>query len=237
VVIVRTRDELERRLAAAPIDVIVQEFVPGAEFGVFYYRRPSEAHGHIFSITEKRFPTVTGNGRSTLEELILADPRAVCLERVHRRVHLARLGAIPPAGDVLQLVEIGSHCRGALFVDATPLRTPALEAAFDRIASRYEGFYFGRFDVRTPSVDDFFAGRNFRIVELNGVTSEATHIYDPSNGLLAAYRVLFAQWRLAFEIGAENRRLGASCTGLRELAGFVRRYRLVARLHPRQTPA
>ena len=60
-------------------------------------------------------------------------------------------------------------------------------------------------------------GRNFKVVELNGVTSEATHIYDPANGLLAAYRVLFKQWRLAFEIGALCRARGARVTPLFEL--------------------
>ena len=44
-------------------------------------------------------------------------------------------------------------------------------------------------------------GRNMKILELNGVTSEATHIYDPKFSLLDAYRVLFQQWRIAFEIG------------------------------------
>jgi hypothetical protein len=37
------------------------------------------------------------------------------------------------------------------------------------------------------------------------VTSEATNIYDPQNSLIDAYRILFRQWRIAFEIGAQNR--------------------------------
>ena len=53
------------------------------------------------------------------------------------------------------------------------------------------------------------AGRDFKVLELNGVTSEATQIYDPDfGGLLRAYRVLLEQWRLAFEIGAANRERG-----------------------------
>ena len=51
-------------------------------------------------------------------------------------------------------------------------------------------------------------GRNLKIVELNGVTSEATHIYDPKLSLFDAYRVLFRQWRIAFELGDLNRRWG-----------------------------
>ena len=57
-----------------------------------------------------------------------------------------------------------------------------------------------------------FAGGEFTIIELNGVTSEATHVYDPAVGLLDAYRALFAQWSLAFEIGAANARAGAPVT-------------------------
>ena len=61
--------------------------------------------------------------------------------------------------------------------------------------------------------------RNIRIIELNGVTSESTDIYDPKNSLWAAYRVLFRQWRLAFEIGAANRRRGVRPAGV---AGLIR---------------
>ncbi len=86
--------------------------------------------------------------------------------------------------------------------------TPALEEVIDRIARNFDGFFFGRFDIRVPSREDFMAGRNLKIVELNGVTSEATHIYDPKISLLDAYRVLFKQWRIAFEIGNLNRARG-----------------------------
>ena len=74
----------------------------------------------------------------------------------------------------------------------------------------FDGFYFGRYDVRTPSVEDFQRGRNFKIVELNGVTSEATSIYDPQNSLFAAYGMLMKQWSIAFAIGARNRARGVA---------------------------
>jgi hypothetical protein len=53
------------------------------------------------------------------------------------------------------------------------------------------------------------------------VTSEATSIYDPKNSLFAAYRVLFAQWRIAFEIGRQNKTRGANATSPRELLGII----------------
>src|SRR5262249_53508859 len=103
--------------------------------------------------------------------------------------------------------------------------TPELETSIDEISQSYDGFHFGRFDIRTPSIEDFRAGRNFKIVELNGVTSEATHIYDPRNNLFAAYRVLFAQWKLAFEIGAKNRQRGIKSTSAWELLKMMADYK------------
>ena len=233
VAIVRSLDELRQRFEEAAGDLLVQEFVAGVEFGVFYYRRPSEARGRIFSITAKHFPEVTGDGRRTLESLILADDRAVCLERVHRRRHAVRLNDVPAAGDRVPLVEVGSHCRGSLFFDGSHLATPALAGAVDDAARRVDGFYFGRFDVRSASIDDFRAG-SFRILELNGVTSEATHIYDPRNTLLGAYRVLFRQWQIAFEIGDGNRQRGVRPAAPGELAALVARYRRLGRMRPAQ---
>jgi len=210
--VVHTDGELEEAVCRPARDALVQEYAPGFEFGVFYYRMPGEPRGHIFSITEKRFPAVEGDGRSTLEELILNDGRAVCMAKTYTKAHAARLCEVLPGGEPFRLVELGSHCRGALFLDGGRFKTAELERAIDRLSRGLPGFYFGRFDIRTPSAEEFRRGRNFKVVELNGVTSEATHIYDPAHGLLHAYRVLFRQWRLAFEIGALNRARGARPT-------------------------
>ncbi len=235
VAIVRSERDLDAAIASLTGDIIVQEYIPGLELGVFYYRHPHERRGRIFSITEKRFPSVQGDGRSTLEALILADERAVCLSPVHARVHAAHLHRVPGYGESVPLVEIGSHCRGALFLDASHLVTPALEDAFDAVAQEFGGFYFGRFDVRTPSLADFTERSVFTVLELNGVTSESTNIYDPGHSLWRAYRVLAAQWRLAFEIGAENRRRGVMPASLLELVRLGRRYRQHARAQAQVT--
>jgi hypothetical protein len=125
-------------------------------------------------------------------------------------MYLGRLkrnaGDVPDRGEVVPLAELGSHCRGAVFLDGGHLLTEALSSAVDAIASNFPGFYFGRFDVRASTLVDFQAGR-FEILELNGVSAEATHIYDPSVGILEAYRVLFSQWRIALR-SAHNQRAG-----------------------------
>lgn len=232
VVVVRSQADLVERLARSRVDTIVQELVAGPEFGVFYYRRPSESTGHIFSITDKRMPAVTGDGVRTLEELILDDERAVCAARLYCDRFRHRLAEVPAYGEVIRLAELGTHCRGAMFLDGRHLETASLAARFDAIAKNVDGFYFGRFDVRAAGgVEAFQAGRGFKIVELNGVTSEATHIYDPGCSLLDAYRVLMQQWALAFEIGAENRRRGAMVASLWTLIRLAREYAKLSQHH------
>ena len=214
---VNTVEEARNYLREEKKRVIVQEYAPGYEFGVFYYRYPNEETGHIYSITDKQFPTVTGNGRHTLRRLIIDDQRAVTMAKHYFRANHHRLHDVPEAGVTLKLVDIGTHSRGAVFLNGEALQTAELEATMDRISKQFEGFYFGRFDIRTPSLDAFQQGKGFKIVELNGVTSEATHIYDPSNSVWYAYRTLMRQWDIAFEIGDQNRRKGHRAAGLIEV--------------------
>ena len=210
-----------------PGRTVVQAYAPGLEFGVFYYRFPDERDGHIFSITDKQFPSVIGDGERTLEALILDDDRAVCMARFHLAHHQEHLYDIPAPGEHVPLVAVGTHCRGALFLDGEAIKTPELSATIDRISKGFSGFFFGRYDIRTPSIGDFKKGTNFKIVELNGVTSEATHIYDPSNRLRDAYAVLKTQWRLAFEIAAQNVKRGATPVSLRTLLRLIVRHKIL----------
>jgi pimeloyl-ACP methyl ester carboxylesterase len=228
VMVARTTQDLADYLNASRVDTVIQTYVPGVEFGVFYCRRPSESRGWIFSITEKHLPAVRGDGRRTLEALILDDDRAVCMAQFHLQRQHRRLAEVPARETTVSLGDCGSHCRGAVFLDGGRFATPALEDAVECVARGYDGFYFGRFDVRAPSAPAFARGE-FTIIELNGVTSEATHIYDPRLGLLDAYRVLFQQWAIAFEIGVENADRGAPVSSALDLLRMFRRYRIESR--------
>lgn len=123
-------------------------------------------------------------------------------------MHDDRRFTVPLEDEVVQLAELGTHCRGAVFQDGRWVRTLELERTIDELSQGFDGFYFGRFDIRTPSIDNLRRGHGFKIIELNGVTSESTNMYDPSYGLFDAYAILLKQWHIAFKIGARNRKLG-----------------------------
>jgi hypothetical protein len=203
-------------------DVIAQRYVAGEEYGVFIARGPDEATARIISIVHKTFPAVTGDGVSTLRALILADARARLSAALLFRRWAAQLDDIPPVGTVIALVEIGSHCRGSLFLDATALATPALAATLTRLCDAVPGYGFGRIDLRVPSAAHLQRGEGLQALELNGVTAESAHIYHPDTSLLSGYRAMFAQWSQAFALGAAYARKGAKITRPLELLRLFR---------------
>jgi len=191
--------------------LILQTYVEGPEeAGVFYYRFPGAPQGHIFGITHKRFPSVTGDGFHTLEQLIEQDDRARYLRLVYLRRFGSEAAKIPAVGEKVRLVEAGNHCQGCIFEDGWDIYSEELRSALDCISRQIPGFCVGRFDLRYVSDDTLRAGTGFQIIELNGAGSEATNIYDAKNSLWSAYRTLYRQWKLIYAIGAENRKRGAT---------------------------
>jgi membrane protein DedA with SNARE-associated domain len=213
--------------------VIVQRYAAGPyEAGVFYYRFPGESSGHIFAITEKIFPTITGDGTHTIEELIRADSRAALIARTYLWRFASCRNEVLAAGEIQKLVETGNHAQGCIFRDGMHLHTAALERAIDEISCAMPGFFIGRYDIRYDNEGDFKEGRSFQIVELNGASSEATSIYDARNSLFSAYRTLFRQWRLVFAIGAANRANGHAPSPLAALWRNWRQYSAAALSYP-----
>jgi hypothetical protein len=213
--------------------VILQHYIPGPfEAGIFYYRFPGESRGQIFAITEKEFPTITGDGTHTVEELIRADSRAALMARTYLRRFGSCRDQILAAGEILKLVETGNHAQGCIFRNGMHLHTNPLERAIDEISQSLPGFFIGRYDVRYQNEGDFKQGRNFQIIELNGATSEATSIYDARNSLFSAYRTLFRQWRLVFAIGARNRANGHAPSSVMMLWRNWRQYSAAALSYP-----
>ncbi|MEM1221137.1 MAG: alpha/beta fold hydrolase [Verrucomicrobiota bacterium] len=225
VAVIRTEAEAKRYLRANSEPLIIQAYVEGLEFGVFYYKIPGHRKGRIFSITHKILPQLEGDGVRTLEQLILEDTRAVAKARHYLKVNADRIKEIPAKGETIQLVELGTHCRGAIFLDGNQFATEALAEALDELVQTYDGFYFGRFDLRVTDPAALSRGEAFKILELNGVSSESTDIYDPKNNILVAWKKLCRQWSIAFEIGAANRKAGIPTPRLKEVFATLRSHR------------
>lgn len=216
VVIARNRQAVLQKVTDDDSRLIAQDYIEGVEFGVFYLRHPAETCGHIFAITDKRRVSVQGDGVRTLEELILFDDRAVCMAGYFLEKFASRLDDVPAVGESVVLSDLGTQRDGAVFLDGRDLETPALREAIDRISRTFSGFYFGRYDVVSADAAAFQRGE-FTIIELSGLGSAPTSMYDPRHSVWHGWRQLFRQWRWAFRIGAANRKLGARVLALRQV--------------------
>ena len=202
--IIQDKDELKKYLEEAKGDLIIQKYIDGQEYGVFYYRYPHKEKGKLWSITVKKLICVEGDGRKTVEELILSDDQAVTLAKLHLKEKEEQLYEVPEEGASVPIVELGTHARGAIFEEGASLKTEMLTRKMNEICNPVSGFYFGRLDIKVPDTESLRRGKEIKVIEVNGVTSESTNIYDNKYNYFKGLGILCRQWKLAFAIGKQN---------------------------------
>ena len=205
---VRNEKELELYALSSRVDFLVQAFIPFEnEVGIFYYRYPNEHVGHISGIVKKEFLAITGDGISTMRELILKDKRSTLQLGALEKQYGKDLNQVLPIGMEELLVPYGNHARGAKFLDITHLADGRLTETIDTICKGVDGFHYGRLDIRFESWEELKRGENFSIVELNGAGSEPTHIYDPRHSIFFAWKEIIRHWNILFRISRMNHKL------------------------------
>lgn len=202
-------DDLKAYSEKADFDYLVQDMIPFSnEVGIFYVRYPNEKQGRITGIVAKEFLIINGDGVSTIENLIKNNPRFEMQLKVLKQEYGAKLQEILSKGESINLVPYGNHARGAKFIDGTHWITPKLTETINEMCLQIPGFYFGRLDVMYNSFEELERGENFLLVELNGASSEPTHIYDPKHSLFFAWKELARHIRYMFEISMVNHKKG-----------------------------
>ncbi|MFB3106437.1 MAG: hypothetical protein ACE1ZA_16160 [Pseudomonadales bacterium] len=180
---------------------LLQAFTPLAfEYGVFFIRK--KGINQITGINQKHFPTIVGNGRDTIAALAAAHYRFTD----HWQMFLKYLDTerVPDEREQVRLSFIGSHTMGCKFTDDTHLATRALEKALYSICDSQPGFNFGRLDVKAESEAAFREGQ-FVVIEVNGVASLPTHMFDPRNSLRRAYEIFLGHGKHLVDIATEHR--------------------------------
>ena len=221
------REDLEKYLDWVEVKFLIQDFVDlPLEAGVFYHRFPGEESGKITSLSFKEMLAVEGDGISTLRDLINVRSRAYLQRKRLELTYSERMDQIIPKGEKVELVNIGNHALGTKFIDATDLIDREMVLSFNKIADDFEGFYFGRFDLRCQSLSDLKKG-NVMIMELNGAGAEPAHIYEPGYSLLKGWKVLLKHMKIMWQISRENHRLGVEYMDFKsgwEIVKSIREY-------------
>ena len=203
---INSKNELKNYLEKYPIDIIIQEFLNHkSECGIFYHRNPNSEKGKITSITLKRFLSVIGNGKSTLKELILADNRAKLYFNLFTEIHKEKMSSIPKKEEVIKLTAIGNHSKGTQFISGNHLISEKLEDTFNDFSKNIKGWFYGRVDVKYDNFKDLENGKDFKVLEINGILAEPTHIYDAENyNYFQALKAIRTHWKSLFDIATTN---------------------------------
>ncbi len=207
----------------AATDLLIQEFIDfKTELGILYYKQPGNSTGEISSVVIKEFLKAEGDGARSILQLMQQNDRA----RIQAKRLKKKMGndiyRVPHEGEEVLLEPIGNHCLGTKFLNGNHLINKKLVNIFDKIVADIPGFYYGRFDLKVNSMEDLYDGKNIRIMELNGVSSDPAHIFHPGYSIVKAYRDLIKHWKIIYRISISNMNSGTPPVSLKEIYNKMR---------------
>lgn len=188
------------------LNLLIQEYIDlPYECGIFYVKNPKNNVGKVTSITLKKYLTVKGNGTDTLKNIILKNSRGKKYAKLMFELHKDKLKNILPNGEDFVLSTIGNHAKGTQFINGNYLISNKLNIMLANLSETITGWNYGRLDIKYHNFNDLVNGKNFKIIELNGVISEPTHIYDAQSGsYFLALKEIAKHWKYLQEIAVQN---------------------------------
>lgn len=218
-----------------PVDYIIQHLVTyPLEVSVFYYRHPSHLQGKITGFIRKEFLSVTGDGISTLSELIHRYPRVQFRLEEMEMKHSSHLHTVIPKGEIYFLSYALNLSRGGKLVSLEHEKDERLLQVFDELSHYTGDFYYGRYDIKCASVEALKSGKDFSILEYNGCGAEPHHAYGNGHTLWQAYGIFLHHWKVLYRISRYNHRQGIHhwnfIRGLKFMLKAKRHFRKLKRL-------
>ncbi len=208
---IETIAELEKYRTAMNITFLVQSYINyPIEISIFYYRHPLAKKGIVTSVTYKKLLTITGDGVSKIEKLILDNDRCFLQYDKLKMQSQIDFAKILDTGEQLVLVPYGNHVLGATFLNYNHIIDEQLTNTIDKISKRIDGLYYGRYDLRCKSIESLKNGNDFAILEINGTAAEAAHIYEPGYSFFKAQIEIAKHFKMMYEAAIENKKRGCS---------------------------
>ena len=196
---------LQHYHSLVPAEYIIQRMVNyPIEVSVFHIRHPEEPKGIITGFLHKIPLQVLGDGKHTLNQLVMLNEKA---EKRHNDLHSRHSEfweTVIPKGQKYILSYAANHNRGAHFIDLKNEIDDDLINVFDKLSIRINDFFYGRYDIMCNSIEELKQGKNFTILEYNGCGAEPNHFYDTGYSLLGAYKEILKHWKFLYTISKYN---------------------------------
>lgn len=207
------------------IDFLIQELISyPVELSVMHHRMPGNGAGRVTSVCVKETLKVTGDGISTVAQLMAKKSRAKLQLKRFEKTFPELLEMVPASQQILEVEPIGNHCRGTMFLNGNHYIDKKMTAVFNSLAATMDNIYYGRFDLKCSSVEDLKEGRGFKILEYNGIGAEPAHIYDPSYPLFEKYRDIYRHWKIIYRIYRLQKKKGVKAMSVKEAIRSLKAY-------------
>ena len=217
--------QLHKYLSSNKIDFIIQEFVnlPN-EIGIFFNKMPGSDLINISSVCLKEFLKLKGDGKSTIRELLENDFHGKHqLERFEESLKV-NLDEVLKIDQIKLLEPIGNHSRGTKFMDGSHLIDDKIIKLVQFILQDKEGINYGRFDIKYNSIASLKELKEFKVIELNGVASEPTHVYDRNINIFKKYKIWFEHWNTMYKISQLQSLKGYSPLSIGSVLKILKNY-------------
>ncbi len=201
---------------------LLEEFIDyPVEGAILYWKNPETGESGVQSVTLKEFLTVKGDGISTIKDLLMQNPRGVLQVNRLEKENSEIMASVPQHNEHITVEPIGNHCRGTKFLNYNHLINPDMVRAYDNIQEDLQGFYVYRLDLKAPSIADLQAGRNIKILEINGVGADPAHIFAPHTPLFEMFHAYIRLWKKVYEVGTALHRQGTPYMTYKEFRKYA----------------
>ena len=191
-----------------PMTYLIQDWIDFPnEVSIFYTRMPNTEKGKVSGFLMKNMPVVTGDGTSTLIQLIQKDKSLQYqLDEIGHH-HKMRFNMILPKGEKFVLSYASNRNQGAKLISLEHEIDEKLVAFMDKISLDTKYFYYGRYDIKCASIEKLKNGEEFKILEYNGAGAGIQHIYGNGMSLWKACATILSHWDTLFKISHFNHKV------------------------------
>jgi len=232
--LLKDQADLSTYVNDSQVDFLLQEYIDYPyECGIFYIRHPSQSNGKITSVGLKTLLSITGDGKSSMIDLL--HQRGLNELSGSALPHYDLDSTILGDGEVVVIEPIGSHNRGTVVKSGDHLINDQLLQSIETALGQFE-LYYGRLDIKYKTWDQLLQG-DFKIIEINTITSEPLSIYDAKVGLVGKYKVLYRHLKDLFSISLYLRRQGRKRLSPLAFYKYIKDYRVHLRMiSPKNEP-
>lgn len=169
-------DHLAQYVQHAQYAFMIQEFVEGPEYTVMFLKQPDGTYS-VPCATYRHLPFVTGDGKHTTQQLIMAHTDLLPTQKdkiIESLQSTDILHTKPKKGTQQRIVFTASIMYGTQYINAPDIATAIVP--YINQALQNTTLDAGRFDVIATSEQALMKG-DFRIIETNGICGMPTNIY------------------------------------------------------------